>query len=54
MRNGYLIDTLTSVNIQEVFIKRDKVIEIYEGVISRESFILSPFREVFDEIFLII
>ena len=33
MRNGYIIDTLTSVDIQEIVKVGGKVIEIYEGVI---------------------
>ena len=38
MRNGYIIDTLTSVDIQEIIKIGGKVIEIYEGVIYRENF----------------
>ena len=33
MRNGYIIDTLTSVDIQEIVKIGGKVIEIYEGVL---------------------
>ena len=33
MRNGYIIDTLTSVDIQELVKIGGKVIEIYEGVV---------------------
>ena len=33
MRNGYIIDTLTSADIQEIVKNGGKVIEIYEGVI---------------------
>ena len=33
MRNGYVIDTLTSVDFQEIVEIGGKVIEIYEGVI---------------------
>ena len=51
MKNGYLIDTLTSVDIQEFFKIGGKVIEIDEVVIYRESFILSPFGEVLDKLF---
>ena len=44
MRNWYIIDTLTSVDIPGI-VKRDgEVIEIYEGVIYRENFKVSPFR----------
>ena len=44
MRNGYIIDTLTSVDIQEIVKIGGKVVEIYEGVIYRENFEVSPFR----------
>ena len=33
MRNGYIIDYLTSIDIQEIIKIGDKVIEIYEGFI---------------------
>ena len=46
MRNGYIIEHLTSVDIQEIVKIGGKVIEIYEGVIYRENFKLSPFRKV--------
>ena len=51
MRNGYIIDTLTSVDIQEIVKIGGKVIEIYEGVIYREIFKISPFRKVIDILF---
>ena len=51
MRNGYIIDTLTSVDIQEIVKIGGKVVEIYEGVIYRENFKVSPFRKVIDIIF---
>ena len=51
MRNGYIIDTLASVDIQEIVKIGGKVIEIYEGVIYRENFKLSPFRKVIDILF---
>ena len=51
MRNGYIIDTLTSVDIQEVVKIGGKVIQIYEGVIYRENFKVSSFRKVIDELF---
>ena len=44
MRNGYIVDTLTSVDNQEIKIG-GKVIEIYEGVICRENFRVSPFKK---------
>ena len=46
MRNGYIIDTLTSVDIQEIVKTGGRVIQIYEGVIYRENFKISPFRKV--------
>ena len=51
MRNGYKIVTLTSVDIQEIVETSGKVIEIYEGVIYRENFKISPFRKVIDKLF---
>ena len=45
MRNGYIIPTLTSVDIQENVKIGGKVIEIYEGVIYRKKFKVSPFRK---------
>ena len=51
MRNGYIIDTLTSVDIQEIVKIDGKVIEIYEGVIYRENFKVSPFRKVIEKLF---
>ena len=51
MRNGYIIDTLTSVDIQEIVKIGGKVYEIYEGVIYRENFKKSPIRKVIEKIF---
>ena len=51
MRNGYIIDTLTSVDIQEIVKIGGRVIEIYEGVIYGENFKVSPFRKVIDKLF---
>ena len=51
MRNGYIIDTLTSVDIQEFVKIGGKIIQIYEGVIYKENFIVSPFRKVIDILF---
>ena len=51
MRNGYIIDHLTSVDIQEIVKVGGKVIEIYEGVIYFENFKVSPFRRVIDKLF---
>ena len=51
MRNGCIIDTLTSVDIQEIVKIGGKVIENYEGVIYRENFKVSPFRKVIEKLF---
>ena len=51
VRNRYIVDTLTSVDIQEIVKIGGKVIEIYEGVIYRENFKVSPFRKVIDILF---
>ena len=51
MRNGYIIDTLTSVDIQEIVKIVGEVIEIYEGVIYRDNFKISPLRKVIGKLF---
>ena len=51
MRNGYFVDTLTSVDIQEIVKNGGKVIEIYESVIYRQNFSVSPFGKVIDKLF---
>ena len=51
MRNGYIIDTLITVDIQKIVKVGGKVIEIYEGVIYRENFRVSPFRKIIDKLF---
>ena len=51
MRNGYIVDTLTSVDIQEIVKIGGKVVEIYEGVIYRKNFKVSPFRKVIEKLF---
>ena len=51
MRNGYINDTLTSVDICEIVNMGEKVIQIYEGVFYRENFKLSPFRIVIEKLF---
>ena len=51
MRNGYIIDTLTSVDICEFVEIGGRVVEIYEGVIYRENFKISPFRKVIEKLF---
>ena len=51
MRNGYIIDVLTSVDICEIVKIGGKVIQIYEGVFYREIFKVSPFRKVIEKMF---
>ena len=51
MKNGYILDTLTSVGIQEIVKIGGKVIEIYEGVVYRKIFEVSPFRKVIEKLF---
>ena len=51
MRNGYITQVLTSVDIQEIVEIGGKVIQIYEGVIYRENFKVSPFEVIIDELF---
>ena len=51
MRNEYIIDTLTSIDICGIVKTRSRVIEIYEGVIYRENFRIYPFRKVIEKLF---
>ena len=51
MRKGIIIDTLTSVDIQEIVKIGGRVIQIYEGVIYRENFKISFFRKVIEKLF---
>ena len=51
LRNGYIIGTLTSVDIQEIVKIGGKVIEIYEGVNYLESFEIIQFRKVIEKLF---
>ena len=53
MRNGYIIDTLTSVDIQAIVKKGGKVIEIYQSVFYRENFKVPPFRNRIDNLFVL-
>ena len=50
-RYGYIIDTLTSVDIHEIVKIGGKVIEIYQGVIHWEKFKISPITKVIEKIF---
>ena len=51
MRKGYIIDVLTCVDIFEIVKIGGKVVEIYEGVLYRENFKVSPFRKVIEKLF---
>ena len=51
MRNGYITQVLTSVDIQEIVKIGGIIIQIYEGVIYREIFKISPFKKIIDELF---
>ena len=53
MMNGHIIDTLTSVDNCEVVKRGGKVIKIYEGVIYRENFEISPFGKVLEKLFVL-
>ena len=46
MRNGYIIDTVTSVDICELLKIGGKVVQIYEGVIYRENFKISLLKKL--------
>ena len=50
MRNGYIVETLTSVDFPEIVKIGGKAIEIYEGVTYRENYKISPFRKVIDKL----
>ena len=51
MRKGYVHYTLTSVDILKLVETGEKVIEIYEGVIHRENFKISPFRKIMENVY---
>ena len=51
MRNGYITQVLTSVDIQEIAKIGGKVIRNHEGVIFREIYKVSPFKKVMDKLF---
>ena len=51
MRNGCIVDVITFVDIQEIVKIGGKVIRIYEEVISRQNFKISPFRKVIEKLF---
>ena len=51
LRNGYITDTLTSVDIEEIVKIRGKVIEVHEGVLYRKNLKESPFKEFINNLF---
>ena len=51
MRNGTIIDTLTSVDIQEIVRTGGKILEIYDGIIFRENYSTSPFKSYIEKLF---
>ena len=51
MKNRYIIGSLTSVDSQEIVKIGGKVIRIYEGVIYRENFKISPIRKDLEKLF---
>ena len=51
LRNGYIKDTLACLDIQKNVKMSGKVVEIYEGVIYRENFKISPFRRAIEKLF---
>ena len=50
MRNRYTTQIMTSVDIKEIAKIGGKVIQIYEGVIYRENYKISPFQKVIDKL----
>ena len=51
MRNRYITQVLTSVDIREIVKIGVKVIEIYESVLYRDNFKINPFEKVIDKLF---
>ena len=51
MRNGFIIDTLTSFDICEIVKTGARVIEVYDAVIYQKNFKISPFRKVIEKLF---
>ena len=48
MRNGYIVDTLTSVDIQEIAKLVGKIPKVYGGVVYGEIFKTSIFKKLFE------
>ena len=51
MRKGLIIDTLASVDIQKNVCIAERVCRIFEGVVYRENFKISPFRKVLEKLY---
>ena len=51
MKNGYIIDTLTSIYICGIIITSGRVNDIYEGVIYRGNFKIFPFKNFIEKLF---
>ena len=51
MRNGFIVVTLTSVDLPDIFKSGVKVNEEYENVIYCENFKVSAFKNVIDNLF---
>ena len=51
MCNGCIVETLTSVDVQGIVMIGGKLKEIYQGVIYREKFKVSPFKKAIDKLF---
>ena len=51
MRNGYIIDTLTLVDLFEIVQMDGKVIKKYDHVFYRENFETSPLRKIIEKLF---
>ena len=51
MRKGYSIETVTSVDTQGIAEIGGIVTDLCEGVMYREKFKISPFREAGDKLF---
>ena len=50
MRNGYIVYVLTSVDIHKIVKIGGRVIQIFEGVIYRQNFKISPIRKVIEKV----
>ena len=51
MKNGYIVDVLTSVDIREIVRVGGQGIEVNESVIYKEHFKVSPFRKFYKNLF---